>query len=157
NGNIVPSGGIDVVGGTGTDDHLNVIGRADDTNFTVVPGLLDFETANDQVAIPYAAFETFELTAGNGSNAFDILGSGADTRIRVHGGHGNDAFFVDNDGSHTPAGVVKTIGGELDIDGGPDGNNTLTLNDVSDLVPSQMTVAFNYVGAGAGDNFFGPG
>jgi hypothetical protein len=156
NGNVTPIGGINVQGGSDTDDHLNVIGPAGNELYTVKPGQLNITNALGLIS--FGTVETLEVMGRPEDDIFDIRGTDSETRVRLHGFGGNDSFYVDSDGYQTSTGMVKTIFSEVDIDGGGGGTDTLTLNDFSDPVPAQVTVTFNSVGASlAGDNFFGPG
>lgn len=157
NGPVVPSGGVEVHAGSGVDDHLNVIGPPKNELYTVLPGVLNIQDALG--LITFDTIETLDVTGGDKNDTFDVRATDAGTRVQLHGGGGSDSFYVDNDGYQTSAGMVKTVRSEVDIDGGGGGKDSLTLNDISDPVPVQVTVTFNSIGAalGAGDDLFGTG
>jgi Ca2+-binding RTX toxin-like protein len=155
NGDLIPAGGLSVIGGDGSDDQLNILGPARNDTYTVSPGKISI----DSESITFNTFETLEVMAGDGKHVFDVRGTDFGTRVSLQGGTGDDSFYVGNGGAGASTGTVKTVASEIDIDGGSGGSNVLTINDSSDVYASQMTVTQNSVGAnlGSGDNFFGTG
>ena len=103
------------------------------------------------LSVSYANLETVIVNGGDGSDMFNVLGTGPTTSLSVGGGAGNDTIRLDGGG-----GTVDSIVSPVAFRGEA-GNNNLIINDHADASGDIVHITRSSVGAFPGDTLFGPG
>jgi hypothetical protein len=102
-------------------------------------------------SLTYANLRSLTLAAGAFGNTIQVRSTASGTQTKILAGAGDDTVIVG-----VSPGLVQGIVSGLTVDGGL-GTNRLRLQDAADATARQVTLTGGgLVGAGPGDNFFGP-
>ena len=149
-------GGVTLIGGGGT-NTLNVYDQANASAQTFTRGAFSVTRGGAAIIHFYDGMKYVTLSAGNGANTFDVVGTEPDTTTILNTGNGHDTVKVDGTGAggtftvnEGTGGVDVTLGatthnldslhGTVNVNGNPSGVDNLTVDDQANGSAQTFTV-----------------